>query len=191
MLTTFRFSLKKSGTRSRESTGRARKKDSKPTIALISLIRSKNQLKEENSERILADLLQRKAEPSVVRSSVSESSIPTDPEVHNPESQNYISCEVGPPTTGTCNALSAATASNSLMSANIPPATAMATAAVPSAASGIKSSYFANSPGATSSLEDITEELARIDREIILAKKVRDVCSPLPDIEIRMTAFKC
>jgi hypothetical protein len=192
MFTIFRFPMKKSGTRSRESTGRARKKDSKPTTALISLIRAKNHQIEENHDHVLSDLLQRTAEPTITRSSVLESLIPTDPVIDNPERQNSVSCELGPPTTGKCDTLSAATASNIQVNVNVNvQPLSIAAAAVSVAPSVVKYSYFADSPGATCSSEDMTVELARIDREVLLAKKVRLVCCYLPDIEIRMIACKC
>jgi hypothetical protein len=190
MFTIFRFPMKKSGTRSRESTGRARKKDSKPTTALISLIRAKNHQIEESHEHRLADLLQRTAEPTITRSSLLESLTPTDPVIDNPERQNSVSGELGPPTTGKCDTLSAAIASNIQVNVNIQPLS-LAAAAVSVAPSVVKYSYFADSPGATCSSEDMTKELARIDREVLIAKKVRLVCCYLPDNEIRMIACKC
>jgi hypothetical protein len=168
----FRFPMKKSGTRSRESTGRARKKDSKPTTALISLIRAKNLQSEENHEHVVADLMQRTAEPTITLSSVLESLLTTEAVLAKAERQTSVSCELGPPTTEKRDTLSAATASNIQMSVNIPPLS-IAAAAVAVAPSSVKYSYFADSPGATCSSENMTEELARIDREVLLEKKVR------------------
>lgn len=162
--------MKKSGTRSRESTGRARKKDSKPTTALISLIRAKNHQTEGSHEKLLADLLQRTVVPTIA---VLESLIPTDAVVDTPEKHVYVSCGQDLPTTETCNTSFTATASNVQSSEIIPTLATAAAASVAVVTSGVTYSYFADSPGGDS-LGDMTEELARIDREVLLAKKVRE-----------------
>lgn len=179
--------MKKSGTRSRESTGRARKKDSKPTTALISLIRAKNHQTEGSHEKLLADLLQRTVVPTIA---VLESLIPTDAVVDTPEKHVKVSCGLDLPTTEACNTSFTATASNIQSSEIIPTLATAAAASVAVVTSGVTYSYFADSPGGDS-LGDMTEELARIDREVLLAKKVRKDYRSLLDIEFRMIALKC
>ena len=184
--------MKKSGTRSRESTGRARKKDSKPTTALISLIRAKNHQTEGSHEKLLADLLQRTVVPTIAAPTITvlESLITTNAVVDTPEKHFNVSRGLDLPTTETCNTSFTVTASNIQSSEIIPTLATAAAASVALVTSGVTYSYFADSPGGDS-LGDMTEELARIDREVLLAKKVREDYRSLLHIEIRMIAFIC